>query len=69
MIFWYLLCAQIKISLMNIKKSSAIFIHLISIAVLLYLIKSGSDPLWDKVGISTAILMELNLLRILQEQT
>ncbi|MCZ2473162.1 hypothetical protein G9H62_09940 [Aquirufa ecclesiirivi] len=53
---------------MNIKKSSAIFIHLISIAVLLYLIKSGSDPLWDKVGISTAILMELNLLRILQEQ-
>lgn len=53
---------------MNIKKSSSIFIHLISIAILLYLIKSGTDPVLDKIGIASAIFMELNLIRILQEQ-
>lgn len=67
MINWYLLCTQFKKTHMNIKKSSTILIHLVSIVILLFLIKSGSDPFWDKLGIASAIFIELNLLRILQE--
>ena len=53
---------------MNHKKRSAIFLHLISIVILLFLIKMGVDPIFEKMGIASAVFIELNLLRILQEQ-
>lgn len=52
---------------MNTKKLPSILLYLISIAILFYLMKIGDDPAFDKLSIASAIFIELNLLRILQE--
>lgn len=50
------------------KNLLSILIHLISIAILLYLIQVDSDPVFDKLIIASVILIELSLLKILQKQ-